>query len=181
MEKTHSIKFISNKDNNLNLMMKFQRKGVWVLLLVFFFFGCSTMGLNEERKTPIKFHPQYTITGSGGETTGPLKIIRIELNFSNDRGDMTIPRNSELCAFAIIRFNGNGLFRASWEVDGMPLEEVAIHITFGNTINLRTGDSTIIPTFEPGPHYLILRVKEPIPDFEIPAIKYFVTGEKAKE
>jgi hypothetical protein len=181
MKRTHFINFTGNKSNNLNLMVTFQRKVVWVLLVVFFFFGCSSVRLNEERKTPVTFHPQYTITGSGGETTGPLKITRIELNFSNDRGDMTIARNSELCAYAIIRFNGNGLFRASWEVDGIPLEAVEIHITFGNTITLRTGDSTIIPTFEPGPHNLTLRVKEPIPDFEIPIIKYFVTGEKVKE
>ncbi len=151
---------------------------IWnALVCTFFILGCAAMTEQEGAQTEQAFQPHYEFSGSGGKATGPLKMTRIELNFSNNLGDITIPMNSRLDAYAIIRFDGNGLFRASWLVDGRILEHVAINVTSGNTLTLRTAAGTIIPTFEPGPHSLTLKVEEPVPGFKIPVITYFVTGE----
>ena len=108
-------------------------------------------------------------------------MTRIEINFSNERGDITVPMNSTLSPYAVIRFDGNGLFRATWVVDGRVLEEVATTVTFGNTMTIRMGTGTMLPTFEPGAHSLTLRVVEPTPAFAIPVVRYFVTGEPDDE
>lgn len=148
----------------------------FVLLFIILLCGCSDMGSRgtvSTEQSPMN----YTFSGSGGKTTGPLKITRIELNFSNNRGEITVPINSRLRPYAVIRFDGNGLFRAAWEVDGRKLEEVAIPVTFGNTLTLYIREGTVLPTFEPGPHRLTLKVYEPLTNFEIPFITYFVTGD----
>lgn len=147
---------------------------IFVMVISIFVAGC--VGVEKSTSPP---EPSYSISGSGGNTGGPLRIKRIELNFQNDRGEITVPLNSRLKAYAVIRFDGNGLFRASWVVDGRVLEEVAITVTYGNTLTIWTSSSTIIPTFEPGPHTLTLRIKEPKPHFKIPVIRYFVTGKEA--
>lgn len=148
---------------------------IWLAaLLLLLSSGCATTKGGEE----VSGVPVYTITGSGGKTTGPLRITRIELNFQNDRGEIAVPINGEILPYAVIRFDGNGLFRAAWMVDGRPLEEVAINVTFGDTITLRTSPGTVFPAFEPGQHTVTLKINEPAPPFDIPVIRYFVTGER---
>ncbi len=171
MEITHFIK----QHTNRFICMEIRR--LTALLFILLFAGCSAMDVKGNTESTSLPQPRYTITGSGGKTTGPLKITRIELNFSNGRGEITVPMNSRMRPYAIIRFDGNGLFRAVWEVDGRKLEDVAINITFGDTLTLRTRPDTILPTFEPGPHRLTLNVTEPAAGFDIPVITYFVTGE----
>ena len=155
------------------------KKGVLYTVLMgvvlFFLNGCT--GIDKRGDSPPS-QPLYTIMGSGGKTTGPLRLTRIELNFQNDRGEITVPINGKVLPYAIIRFDGNGLFRATWIVDDRPLEEVSINITFGNTIILRTSPGTVFPTFEPGQHTLTLRITQPVPPFDVPVIRYFVTGER---
>lgn len=123
--------------------------------------------------------PQISVTGSGGATMGPLRIERVELNFFNDRGQATVARGSVLHAYAVIRFDGNGLFRARWEVDKRILEEVVTNVTHGDTLTVRMQRGISLPTFEPGPHRVRLNIEEPTPDFELPVIQYFVTADSA--
>ncbi len=151
-----------------------------ILLLALFPCACAAIDAGDGAGASDAALPQYSVTGSGGRTTGPLELTRIEMNFSNGRGDITVPMNSSLGAYAVIRSNGNGLFRAAWEVDGRPLEELAFNMSFGSTLTVRTGQGTILPTFEPGPHRLSLKVREPVPAFSVPVIEYFVTGEEEK-
>ncbi len=156
-----------------------QKGSVWVgVLAIIFHMGCATLG---DGKTAVTHQPQFMFTEGGGKTTGPLKMTRIELNFSNHRGDITVPMHSKILPYAIIRFDGNGSFQAVWEVDGRALETIAVNVAFGKTLTLHTGPGTTFPTFEPGPHSLTLKVKQPIPKFKIPVIQYFVTGEKYKQ
>ncbi len=150
-----------------------------VALAIFSLTGCATT--NEGKTDILQPEINYQITGSGGATTGPLKIKRIEIGFQNQRGEITVPMNSKLKAYAVIKFDGNGLFRATWMVDGRVLEEIAITVSYGDTLTIWTSSSTIIPTFEPGPHTLTLKIKEPKPSFKVPVIRYFVTGEMSKE
>jgi hypothetical protein len=154
---------------------------VLFLLLSSLICACAAVEPGEGTGATMPPPLHYSFSGSGGKTTGPLNITRVELNFQNDRGEITVPLKSRISAYAVIRFDGNGLFRASWEADGRVLEEVAIHVVFGKTLTLTTRPATILPTFEPGPHYVALRIKEPVPGFDIPVIRYFVTGEAARK
>ncbi len=162
------------KQNYSSILVKTARS---FALLFIILCGCSAIEIKDTEST-IPSMLNYTFNSSGGKTTGSLKITRIELNFSNNRGEITVPLNSKLYPYAIIRFDGNGLFRATWEVDGRILEEVAISITFGRTLTLHIRENTVLPTFEPGPHRITLKVHEPSTGFKIPVIAYFVTGDR---
>ncbi len=176
MEKSN-MKKMKNTD-----LLKQYYSNLWIkiimsfVLLFVFFCGCSAIEVKGTEST-IPSMLNYTFNSSGGKTTGSLKIRRIELNFSNNRGEITVPLNSGLYPYAIIRFDGNGLFRATWEIDGRILEEVAINITFGRTLTLHIRKNTVLPTFEPGLHRITLKVHEPSTGFKIPVITYFVTGD----
>ena len=135
--------------------------------------GCANL-------RPIKAHSAY-IHLSGGMTTGPLALRRIELQFSNQRGEITIPQHSQLTGQAIIQFNGNGLFRAYWVVDGRVIEPVSLMVTFGDTLTIDTAPATVLPTLEPGQHELTLRIEQPIPPFTVPVIRYWVTTSKDED
>jgi hypothetical protein len=161
----------------LKMNLKLRSHMFIIIWMMIFFCGCYSMEARNGIETIKPPKPHYTFSDSGDKATGPLKITRIELCFQNDRGEMTVSVNSRLRAYAVIHFDGNGLFRAAWMVDGRILEEIAFNITFGKTLTLWTSPGVILPTFEPGPHSLTLFVKEPVPPFEIPAIQYFVTGE----
>ena len=116
---------------------------------------------------------------SGGTTTGPLTIRRIELTFPDGRPQTTVARNSPLTARAVVQFNGTGPFRAAWVVDGRSVELVTAMVTFGDTLTIESGAATVLPTFEPGPHELSLRIEEPKTTLPSPLIRYNVTVDEA--
>ena len=129
--------------------------------------GCSSL-------TPVPPQPA-PVHISGGTTTGPLKIRRVELQFSNGRAQITVPGNSKLTARALIQFNGNGLFRATWLVDDIIVGIVSTTVTYGDTLTIDTAPEVVLPTLEPGLHRLMLRVEEPASALTMPAINYMVT------
>ena len=140
--------------------------------------GCSTTIDTDSTGTAATPGVPYRITGAGGKTSGPLQITRIELMFANQQAEVTVPQYARLHARAVIRTDGNGTLRATWLVDGRPLEAVALSLSFGSTVTLQTSADTRLPTFEPGPHTVTLQVQEPAPPFPVPVIRYFVTGRK---
>ncbi len=125
-------------------------------------------------------HPTHEVLGSAGRTAGPLELSRVELSFAGGLGEATVSQGEQLAATALLRFDGNGQFRATWVVDGRVLGAVSFPVTFGSTVRLRTGAAVVLPTFEPGPHRVTLRVIEPALAFAVPSISYFVTGEKLR-
>jgi len=146
------------------------KRQVWiavlVLLLLHAISGCANL-------RPVDAPPPY-IHLSGGMTTGPLALRRIELQFPNQRGEITVALHSHLTARASVQFNGNGLFRADWVVDGRVVEAISFMVTFGDTLTIDTAPTTVLPTLEPGPHELTLRIEQPIPSFSVPVIRYWV-------
>ncbi len=122
--------------------------------------------------TPLQSRQSWQL--SGGTTTGPLQISRVELLFQNDRGEIDVPSGSKLSARAVINFNGNGLFQGQWLVDGMPVELVSIPVTFGNRLSLHTAPTTVLPTFDLGPHTVTLTVQSPSTMMTLPSITYHV-------
>jgi len=118
---------------------------------------------------------------TGGTTTGKLEIDRVELSFQNNLPEITVNQYEKIKATAIIRFSGNGLFSAEWQVDGITVEPVNILISYGSTLTLPLSDSTVLPSYKPGRHQLRLNILQPISSFELPSINYFVQlGSKQK-
>ncbi len=117
--------------------------------------------------------PTVRVTG-GGKTTGPLVIDRIEITFENGFGSITVDRGARLTARAVVRFSGNGVFRATWLVDGRPLEQVQHLVTYGETLTVEAGRVAPLPTFEPGGHTLTLKVEQPAGAIRAPVVRYFV-------
>ncbi len=139
-----------------------------VALLLLAGVGCGHLSAPTGEAVP----PTHTL--SGGQTTGPLGISRIEITFPNRRGDITVPIRTELTAQATIRFHGNGLFRAVWRVDGRDLERVNLTITHGDTLHLPMA-RTALPTFEPGRHRVSLSILAPANAPPGPEVWYLVT------
>ncbi len=122
---------------------------------------------------PARPGPAVRVTG-GGATTGPLVIDRVEITFQNGFGSITLDRGARLTARAVVRFSGNGVFRATWLVDGRPLEQVQHIVTYGNTLTVEAGRAIPLPTFEPGGHTLTLKVEQPAGAIPAPVVRYFV-------
>ena len=108
-------------------------------------------------------------------TQTAFTLTRIELVFTNGRGDITVPlRYPELRVFGLLRFAGLGVLHGTWKVDGRLIATVAEPTLFGEDVILVTPD---LPTLEPGLHRVTLEMIEPKPAFKIPTITYFVTAE----
>lgn len=134
--------------------------------------GCAAPGPGAPAS-----QPPYRL--SGGITAGPLAVRRVELTFGSGRAEVTARRDERVGARAVIRFAGSGPFDAVWVVDGRPVETVALLITFGDTLTLETGAP--LPTFEPGPHAVTLRIHAPAGAPPAPSITYVVTTDAARE
>jgi hypothetical protein len=150
---------------------------VWIaVLMLSLFLAVSSCA----RLRPVDAPPPY-IHLSGGVTTGPLVLRRIELQFPNQRGEITVPLHSQLTARAIVQFNGNGLFRADWVVDGRVIETISLMVTYGDTLTIDTAPTTVLPTLEPGPHELTLRIEQPAPSLTVPLIRYWVSTDEDED
>lgn len=138
---------------------------------------CGCAATNQGTESGPANIPHYSFTGSGGKSTGPLAIKSIELTFQNRQGDITLAANSQPQPQALISFNGNGLFQAQWQVDGRTLEQVSLNVVFGKTLKLHPLATTQLPTFEPGPHTVILKILSPKTTLTSPAITYFIQNQ----
>lgn len=132
--------------------------------------GCSMVG-PAPVTAPI---PEPAFRPGGGVTTGPLKVERIELSFTNGRPDATVSRGASLSARAEIRFSGNGVFRARWLQDGGVIAQEVLQVTFGPILDLPL--RAPLATFEPGRHRLVLEVIEPSTPLSPVEVTYFVTA-----
>ena len=139
-----------------------------LLIAVAIVTGCAAL-----RPVPVG---QISKAG-GGDTTGELAVTRVELVFDNDRAQITVPRNGRLFARATIQFNGNGLLRAAWLVDGTAVELVSRNVAFGETVTLETAPTTPMATFAEGVHEVTLRVDQPQTVLPMPQIRYVVSGD----
>lgn len=120
-----------------------------------------------------------TITGEAGGTPG---IRRISLYFANGRAETTVMKyTNDLKAYADIRYNGSGLLKGYWEVDGRLLSYVSQPLPAGQQITLTTPDIPALPTFETGTHTVRFVVTNPNPaeGVALPALIYFVTSDES--
>lgn len=120
-----------------------------------------------------------TVTGEAGGTLG---IRRISMYFGNGRAEATVMKYAnDLKAYADIRYNGSGLLKGYWEVDGRLLSYVSQPLPAGQQITLTTPDIPALPTFETGTHTLRFVVTNPEPSqgIPLPVLVYFVTTDEA--
>lgn len=120
-----------------------------------------------------------TVTGEAG---GTLSVKRISVYFGNGRAETTVMKYAnDLKAYADIRYNGSGLLKGYWEVDGRLLSYVSQPLPAGQQITLTTPDIPALPTFETGTHTLRFVITNPEPGqgIPLPALVYFVTTDEA--
>jgi hypothetical protein len=114
--------------------------------------------------------------GAGSE----LWISRISIYFENKRPRLTIQRNGKVgTAYADIRYEGTGLLKAYWEVDGRVLSRVQKHLTHGRQHTFTTPAMPPIPTFSEGSHRLRFIITEPEQAIAFPVAIYYVTAAEA--
>ncbi len=119
------------------------------------------------------------VTSSSAATFG---ISRMALMFDGGAPVRVIERGQPLRANAEINFNGNGLFRGTWELAGptstagnptfRPIGGVQQYLMGGDTQRL---ESPALPTDMTGLYLLRLRVSDPTISFDTPVIRYFVS------
>jgi len=117
-----------------------------------------------------------------GETGGTLGIRRLSLYFGNGRAETTVMKDTtDLKAYADISYNGSGLLKGYWEVDGRLLSYVSQPLPGSQQITLTTPDIPALPTFDSGTHTLRFVVTNPDPDqgIPLPTLVYFVTTDQS--
>jgi hypothetical protein len=118
--------------------------------------------------------------GVTSPATAELTITRLQLSFDNGRAETTVKRNQPgLRVKADLRFDGSGLLRGYWEVDGRMLAAVNEHLVYGKSLQLTSPAVPFLPTFIEGSHRVRLVIAEPALDIAFPEAIYFVTAEES--
>ncbi|MCF8028909.1 MAG: hypothetical protein K9K81_11135 [Desulfobacteraceae bacterium] len=128
-------------------------------------------------------------------SAGPFSLVRLALRFKADEGfqesfgpDVTIetgratvPRNFQhLSAAADITYNGGGLLRAQWKVDGQVIGYVTRYLYRGvRAVSIESPPVPGLHTYDTGRHSVVFEVIDPEPGFEEPEVFYFVTASEA--
>jgi hypothetical protein len=124
-------------------------------------------------------------------SAAPFSIVRMELAFLKEDfsafatqsptrptsgGRITVPRNSKLFARAEIAYNGSGILRGQWKVDGQILAFVTRYLYPGmRTATIDSPSVPSLPTYDTGLHRVEFEILQPEPGFEEPTIFYFVS------
>lgn len=136
---------------------------------------------------------QYVVAGDQAQE---FSIHRMELKFGQRGktgslfppkafapGTVNVPRNStSLTALADITYQGTGILRAYWKVDGVVVGMITKQLLPGmRQVSLTNPEIPSLPTFAPGRHRVEFEVLNPALSFTSPVIHYFVTEEEGGE
>lgn len=123
---------------------------------------------------------------SGG--AAELSISRVELDFRNGGETAIVTRGGALQAMADIRYAGNGMLDATWQVSALDavrgsgtfrtIQRVRQPLTAAGPSRLRL-ESPSLPTSLSGLFEVRLTFDEPKTGFVAPVIRYFVSAETA--
>jgi len=118
--------------------------------------------------------------GVTSPATAELTVTRLQLSFDNGRAETTVKRNQPgLRVRADIRFDGSGLLRGYWEVDGRMLAALNEHVVYGKSLQLTSPAVPFLPTFIEGSHHVRLVITDPALDITFPEAIYYVTAEES--
>ena len=118
-------------------------------------------------------------------SAGPFSLVRMEMKFSspqgpgNSAGRITVPAGTRrIETEAYITYNGGGLLRAQWKVDGQILGYVTRYLYPGaRQAIIKSPQVPGFPTYDTGKHKVELEILSPAPAFDEPVIYYFVSTE----
>lgn len=142
------------------------------------------------------FEDEGTLSGQPGFVTinivssaaAGFSVSRLALAFDNGAPVRVLGMKESLQAEAEIGFSGSGLVQGVWEVagpsstSGQPvyrtLNPVRQYLTGGSPQTLR---SPTLPTDSSGFYLVRFRITDPVPGFEQPVLRYFVSSGKPGE
>lgn len=121
------------------------------------------------------------VVGAVGPSA-PFTITYLALRWEDGRVRRTVTQgDTGLVAYADLKFEGTGILRAQWLVDGVPFRSFSLPLNFAHRLTLASGQTPpgplpfSLPTSIPGEHSVTLKVFQPDLAFEVPVIRYFVT------
>jgi hypothetical protein len=120
----------------------------------------------------------------GQAETGPgaaFQLAFLQLRFEDGKAYTVVPKDfPRLKAFADIKYEGTGLLRVQWLVDGIPFGTfITRTLAFAADTVVDSGVLPGLPTIMPGMHEVSLRIFDPVVDFTVPVIRYFVSADSA--
>ena len=128
------------------------------------------------------FGGQTSLAVTVREAMGPraaFGVSFLQLRFDDGKSYRVVPKGlPSLKAFADIKYEGTGLLRVQWLVDGTPLGAfITRALNFAADTTVDSGALPGLPTVMPGMHEVSLRIFDPAVDFTIPMIRYFVSAD----
>ena len=130
---------------------------------------------------PVSKAVVLNIAGTSG---AGFNIDRIALRFADEKLAKIVKLRDAVYADAEISFIGTGLLQAVWEITdpsstlGAPvyrhLRSVRQQLSSTQQVTLR---SPKLPSYQTGLYQVRLRLTEPVPEFDMPMLQYFVSDE----
>ena len=143
--------------------------------------GIFTVTVMDTREgAPFPVTDTVSVIPSRG-ALAPFSISFVQLRFDDGRSYKVVNKNfAPLIGFGEIKYEGTGLFVAQWLVDGSPFRLISQPLIQAESILIDTGQIPGLPTLIPGIHELSLNIIQPAVDFQVPAIRYFVTADEGQ-
>jgi PKD repeat protein len=112
----------------------------------------------------------------------PFQISFVQLRFEDGKSYQQVAKGFQpLLVFADMKYEGTGIFKAQWMVDGQTFQPVSLSLSAKGQQILSLGKETPLPTQVPGIHEVTLNIIQPQVQYSIPKLRYFVsTGEIEK-
>ena len=137
------------------------------LRLVLFFFMATLVACG----TPHSVSSFSSLDNvSGSHVAGAFSIKRVQLDI-NGHSSKTINKNEALNRRAVIKYQGSGVFQAQWLLDGRVIKQVNKSLNHGSVLTLTP---KAIKTAVVGRHVVQLKITQPVVNFKIPELTFFV-------
>ncbi|MFC2166974.1 PKD domain-containing protein, partial [Acidobacteriota bacterium] len=138
--------------------------------------GTYTLVATDTRDgLPFPVTSTITVRPDTGPTS-PFSISYINLRFEDGLSYKVVQKDfSPLVAYADIKYEGTGILVAQWLIDGNPFRMVSETLVQAEDFVFDSGNIPGLPTLSPGIHEVTLNIFQPITDFDIPIIQYYVS------
>jgi len=161
-------------------------------------FGDGTQIVGSTTETHIYSRPGvYTVTAEDSVAQGRLfsttvrvsteekgpraafQIYFVQLRFDDGKSYKIVPKDFRpLTVYADIKYEGTGILRAQWMVDGVSFGVISRSLAYAKQTTVDSSEILSLPTITPGIHEVSLKVVEPQTEYLVPTIRYFVALEK---
>ncbi|MBN1223928.1 MAG: PKD domain-containing protein, partial [Candidatus Aminicenantes bacterium] len=122
---------------------------------------------------------EVNITPSRGPAA-PFNISFVQLRFDDGKDYKQVTKGFEpLVAYADLKYEGAGAFQAQWLVDGKPYQVVNESFPFADQRTIETGRTPPLPTRIEGMHEVSLSIVQPLAEYRIPVLRYYVSSGEA--